>query len=455
MLRPQQLICTISALLLTSALCAAPPESETKATKGNKARAHWHEHYKVYGFARNYISFDSRETVTTVAGLFSYIPKDELWNVTPAQATAEGIERHDLNASPNVRFLSISTRVGLDINYLLEKTHIGGKIEADFCAGVTGNGGTALFRMRHAYITLGWDSLSNKRNTNVKMLIGQTWHPLTEDMPDVISLNSGAPFNAFNRSPQLRISTSASGITATVAALWQMQYMSNGPSGTSTEYINHSCTPEIYAGISYNTHGVTMKGGVDVLSICPRQKGQITGTDGTTALDVKVKERLTTVSPYLFAEYKHGLLRLAAKTIYAQAGEHLNLSGGYGVAEQRPDGSRRYTPTRSSSTWLSISYGDRLKGSIMAGYAQLFGTKDQVTGDTYFCGNSFKNVNRLWRVQPSITWSIGKYFVLGAEYELTSVQYGTFGKNDTHALATNDLHRVMNHRVQLMTMLKF
>ena len=453
MLNHRHILCTLSVLLLTATLSAAPPQEESK-DKAEKARRYWHEHYKVYGFVRNYISFDSRETVTTVAGLFSYIPRDEQWNLTPAQAAAEDIERTDLNAIATLRFLAISTRAGLDIHYRVKNTHIGGKIEADFCASVTQNGGTALMRMRHAYMTLGWDSLSTRHNTNVSLLIGQTWHPLAEDMPDVLSLNSGAPFNAFNRSPQLRLCTSVGGMTVTATALWQMQYMSNGPVGASTEYINHSYTPEVYAGIGYSTHGLTIKAGADVLSICPRVRGVLPSSDGSP-IDIKVRERLTTVSPMLFAEYKHGLLRVAGKTIFAQAGEHLNLSGGYGVSEQKTDGSRRYTPTRSSSTWMSVSYGDKVKGSLMAGYSQLFGTKEAVTGGLYFCGNSFSNVNKLWRLQPSVTWTIGKYFVLGAEYELTSVQYGTFGAADTHSLATENLHWVRNHRVQLMTMLKF
>ena len=441
-------------ILCLLGIASAHADTIPAASKAEKARLHWHEHYKVYGFVRNYITFDSRETVTTVAGLFNYMPVDEDWNMSAVQAAAEGLERKDMNAVPAVRFLGITTRVGLDIDYLVGKTRIGGKIEGDFCAGTTANGGTALVRLRHAYITLSRDSLGTHRHTRISMLIGQNWHPLTEDMPDVISLNSGAPFNPFNRSPQLRFNASFYGVTLTAAALWQMQYMSNGPLGPSTQYINRSYTPEVYAGAAYSTHGVTLKAGVDILSICPRKTGQVVSSDGTP-IDVRVNDRLTTVSPFFFAEYCHGMLHLAGKTIFAQSGEHLSLGGGYGVAEQLTDGSRRYTPTRTSATWLSVSYGKKVRGSLLAGYSKALGTKDTLQGPLYFCGNSFPNINSLWRLQPSITWTIGKYFVLGAEYELTSAQYGTYGTTDTHALATQDLHWVRNHRVQLMTMLKF
>ena len=36
-----------------------------------------------------------------------------------------------------------------------------------------------------------------------KLLIGQAWHPMAADMPDIFSLEAGSPFGPFNRSPQV------------------------------------------------------------------------------------------------------------------------------------------------------------------------------------------------------------------------------------------------------------
>ena len=451
-------------LLALCTLLLAPLSAQEVAKDVKKAavKSHLKQHFKPYGFIRNYFAYDSRESMSGTGDLYYFQPYDVNYNVTPEEAAATGVKREDLNAVSSFRFLSITTRLGLDIvGYRWRNTEFGAKVEVDFYAALTGTvhkaNGTALLRLRQAYLTLAWDSLrmNDKDYARVDLLLGQAWHPMAADLSDVIALNSGAPFGPFSRTPMVKMDARLGKyITLTGAALWQMQYMSNGPLGPSTQYINRSYTPEVYAGAAYSTHGVTLKAGVDILSICPRKTGQVVSSDGTP-IDVRVNDRLTTVSPFFFAEYCHGMLHLAGKTIFAQSGEHLSLGGGYGVAEQLTDGSRRYTPTRTSATWLSVSYGKKVRGSLLAGYSKALGTKDTLQGPLYFCGNSFPNINSLWRLQPSITWTIGKYFVLGAEYELTSAQYGTYGTTDTHALATQDLHWVRNHRVQLMTMLKF
>ena len=58
----------------------------------------------------------------------------------------------------------------------------------------------------------------------------------------------------------------------------------------------------------------------------------------------------------------------------------------------------------------------------------------------------------MYRIQPEFTYNLGK-FTVGLEYMLTSVQYGESKKINKHALATENLHWITNHRVQAM--LKF
>lgn len=148
---------------------------------------------------------------------------------------------------------------------------------------------------------------------------------------------------------------------------------------------------------------------------------------------------------------------LQAKSVFAESGEHVNLNGGYAVSRQNADGSRSYTPTRNSTTWVCLSYGKRVKGVLFAGYVRNFGTKESIISadDFYFSKNSFSNLNRAYRVAPNILWTIGR-FQLGAEYELTSAQYGDKSQlNLANGLAETDLHWVTNHRVQVMTKFNF
>lgn len=449
-------------LLLPLSLQAADKE---KSSKAEAVKEHLESHVQVHGFIRNYFAFDTRQSVSGTGDLFYYVPKDvEMKGGT-----------EDLNAQSQFRFLALTSRLWVDVNgYRIANTDIAAKIEADFYCGLTGSTGTAQFRLRQAYVTLGWQ----QKKTRESLKIGQAWHPMAADMPDVFSLNTGAPFGPFSRTPVAQFDASFGkhfGLTA--AAIWQMQYPSQGPDGKSANYIKYGCTPEFYFGLNLTAGGFLGRVGVDVLSIKPRNTGKV-AVDGGDPVTVKVKDRITTVSPFVYLQYKTKLgdvpFSVKAKTIYAQAGEHVNLNGGYGVSAMNEDGSWEYTPTRNSSTWVSLSVGKKFQGVLFGGYVKNFGTAKPLIDDKghagyssslYFSGNSFSNMNQMWRLTPTFMYNLGK-FTVGLEYELTSVQYGKYYKykegektvscvNSSNGLATEDLHWVTNHRVQAMVKFTF
>ena len=472
----------LCALTVTSVFAL---EGDAKAAKKEAVKSHLKQHFKPYGFIRNYFAFDSRESISGTGDLYNYQPYDEAWNQTESQAAASGVERQDLNAVSTFRFLSLTTRVGLDIvDYKWRGTEFGAKIEADFYAGLSGVGaqthkltGTAQFRLRQAYLTLGWDSLrmNDKDYARVNLLLGQAWHPMAADFCDVIALNTGAPFGPFNRSPQVKMDARLGKyFTLTGSLLWQMQYCSVGPSptGASTQaadFIMYSKTPEAYLGLSVHTNGFLLRAGADVLSIKPRQIGTV--NVGGNTISVSVKDRITTASPFLYVQYKKDEFSIKAKTIFSEAGEHMNLNSGYGVKAKNPDGSWEYTPLRASSSWLSIVYGgkigaqedkhpQKLQGILFAGYIENLGTKEALYDgnhdghpDDLYTPRA-NNMNRMWRLSPTLLYTVGK-FQLGLEYEITSVQYGQAGTSDLYGLAKTNLHWVTNHRVQLMTKYNF
>ena len=469
-------------LLCSLFLVPAFAQDSTKVAKKEAVKSHLKQHFKPYGFVRNFFAYDSRECIAGTGDLYFYMPKDENWNQTEAAAATSGVPREDLNAQSTFRFLSLTTRIGLNIvGYKWRNTEFSGKIEADFYAGINSVGtqthkvsGTAQLRLRQAYLSLGWDSLPmmhGKDFARVDLTIGQAWHPMAADLCDAIALNSGAPFGPFSRTPQVRMDARLGKyVTLTATGLWQMQYNSTGPEGQSAEYIGYSKTPETYLGLSVHNKGFLMRAGADVLSICPRHLGTVLAADGTTEVKVKVNDRITTVSPFLYLQYKKGDFSIKAKSVFAEAGEHMNMNGGYGVKAVNADGSYEYTPTRTSSTWISIVYGgkvgkqedkhpQKLQGILFGGYVENLGTKDPLAtkADGTLVGFYYprvKNMNRMWRLTPTLLYTIGK-FQVGIEYDITSVHYSDGKLDAANGLSQNGLHWVTNHRVQLMTKYNF
>lgn len=386
--------------------------------------------FKWYGFIRNYFTFDTRESVAGTEDFFYYVPKDE-----------KIVSGDDLNAVNSFRFAALTSRLGLDVTgYEYNGLKIAAKIEGDFYAGVSGVTGTATFRLRQAYATISKDSWSLKA--------GQAWHPMAADMPDVFSLNTGAPFGPFSRTPEMVFDYKASdSFSLTAAAIWQMQYVSAGPEGASANYIKYGCTPEFYFGLNFTKDNFIARAGVDVLSIKPR-RFNATGTS-------RVDDRITTVSPFIYLQYKSGDFSVKAKSIFAQGGEHMNLNGGYGVTkDSNLLGEWNYTATRNSSTWVSLAYGKKVQGILFGGYVKNFGTDKELIGTSsdyfFFSKNSFSNMNSMFRVTPSVIWNLGK-LALGLEYEVTGIQYGSWDKSKPcYGLATSNLHWVVNNRIQGM-----
>lgn len=385
--------------------------------------------FKFYGFVRNYFAFDTREGAAGTEDLYYYVPLDK-------NISAEGV---DLNANPSFRFAALTTRLGVDIKSPeISGYRFGAKIETDFYAGLNGSTGTAQLRLRQAYATV------DKGARNWK--IGQAWHPMAADLPDIYSLESGAPFGPFSRTPQVQFNGRINNhCSFTAAALWQMQYTSTGPEGASANYIKYSCVPEFYLGANYNADNLLFRVGVDVLSIKPRKN------DGV----VKVSDRLTTATIFEYGQYKYGDWTFKEKITFSGDGSHFNLIGGYGVSGLDADGSFRYSPTRTLAGWATASYhkkDSRWTTSMLAGWSHNFGTAKEIyAGDMFWCKNYANKIAGLFRLQPEVVYTIGK-LQFGMEYMLTGVRYGT---PNEYKHATSDLHLVCNNRFQAMVKYNF
>ena len=450
-------------LLLSAALIALCAMNASAAETAQKAEPK--NNIKLYGFIRNYLIFDSRESVSGTGDLFYYLPKDVKMNEAGTQ---------DLNAASSFRFLALTSRLGVDVTgYSIENVHFGAKIEADFYSGLgsasdvkgyfpsnTKISGTAAMRLRQAYATVTWKELGDEGQNSLALKMGQAWHPMGADFPHVFSLEIGAPFGPFSRTPLVQADYNlGKNWTLTGAALTQMQYNSQGPVGASPLYMKYGMTPEIYAGLTYKSNGFLVRGGVDVLSIKPRYYGLATvnGVEST----VRVADRKTSVLGFVFTQYTKDKFSVRAKSTYGQGGEHMNLMTGYAKIGENPDGSWEYASLRNTSSWLSLSYGKKWQGVFFLGYMKNLGLAEAASAplakaDVYFCGNGFSNINQIYRINPQLIYNIGK-MNLGVEYQFTSVQYGEYdgGKLNEYALAVKGLHWVGNHRVNMMIKYNF
>ena len=454
-----------SVLILLTLILTLPAFAEVKVQKSSDApvKEHLQNHFKFYGFIRNYFIYDSRESVSGTGDLFYYLPKDE--NIQ------DGI---DINDTPSFRFLALTSRLGVDVSgYYIGNVHFGAKFEGDFYSGLSnssnanasvyfpGNSkisGTATARLRQAYATITWKDLPLGKDdkASVGLKIGQAWHPMAADHPHLFSLEVGAPFGPFSRTPLVQMDANlGNNWVVSAAAIWQMQYQSTGPVGGSALYMKYGMTPEMYAALAYKTNGFLLRAGVDVVSIKPRVLGEV---DGKV---VKVSDRKTSVLGYLYTQYTYKKFAVKAKTTFGEGGEHMNLMSGYAKIGENPDGSWNYASMRNSSSWLSMSYGKKWQGVLFLGYVKNLGLAKAASGplakgDVYFCGNGFSNINQMYRINPQVIYNIGKLNV-GLEYQWTSVQYGKYddGKLNAHALADKDLHWIGNHRVNMMVKYNF
>ena len=444
-----------AALLSLCSVNSAAAEPEQKAEPKN--------HFKLYGFVRNYFIYDSRESVSGTADLFYYLPKDV--------SLKDGI---DINDESSFRFVALTSRLGVDVTgYSIGNVHFGAKIEGDFYAGLSNStnanatvyfpsstkiSGTAQARLRQAYATVTWKDLpmGEDQKASVALKIGQGWHPMAADFPHVFSLEVGAPFGPFSRTPLVQMDANlGSNWFVSAAALWQMQYQSNGPIGGSAMYMKYGKTPETYAALGYKTKNFLVKASVDVLSIKPRVFGTLNDKI------VKVSDRKTSVLGYAYAQYSYKKFAVKAKTTYGEGGEHMNLMSGYAKIGENPDGSWNYASLRNSSSWLSLIYGKKWQGVLMLGYMKNLGLAEAASGplaksDVDFCTNGFSNINQMYRINPQIIYNIGKLNV-GLEYQWTSVQYGEYneGKLNEFGLADKNLHWVGNHRINMMVKYNF
>lgn len=375
-----------------------------------------------YGFVAAQSWINTHESVAGAEGFLYLYPRDE---------AADPVDFHDQRAIPQGSWFGTMARLG----FVLHGPEIFGaasraKAELEF----SGHSAPGSVLYRHAFIALDWE--------NSTLTLGQTWHPMNDLFPSTVGIAIGSPFNALNRSPQLRYEYflgSEKNIKLTGAAIFQAANASIGPSGKTYDYSRNSVVPMLYAGIDFTFGDLKIGGGLEFQHITP----------AIDLADNNKKYYLNALSGMIQAQYNKDKLSVKAKTLIGQNMSHLGICTGFGVVDHLNPGDLRFAPLAASSSWAQVQWGGALKFGVMGGYMSNWGAgKDLIPGQIFAVENG--RIDNMWRVAPNIQYTVGN-MNLGIEYELTTVAYGTPQANGTVA----DTHNVSNNRLLLSVMYAF
>lgn len=398
------------------------------------------EKFKVYGFIRNEAYYDTYKGVDAAMDQFYLLPlytgKDE-----------NGVH---FNEQGSAHMTAIATRIGVNINgpeVLGAKTM--GNIEVDF-AGITTTE-PVVIRIRKAYYKFSWEKSS--------LLVGQNWHPFWggANFPTVAGLNTGAPFQPFNRSPQIDYTMKFGKLALSGVALYENQYVSRGfytatNSNNKTLPKRNAVIPEMVLNASYNSGKISIGAAAQYNAIKPIDR--TTNSDGKTFV---TDELNTSTAAMAYIKYKSDKLSVLAKTVYGQNLAHLTMLGGYGVKSiDAATGAYTYTNYNHSSSFLNIVYGKKYQAGLFAGYTVNLGTTDALavtsTGSVLTAG-LMPNVQNMMRIAPHFAYNVNQFRFM-AEYEMTSAAYGT-GSMDTSNGLFSATENVTNNRIIFLMMFLF
>ena len=362
---------------------------------------------KFSGFVKNDFYFDSRQTVSIRDGQFLLYP------------AAKDYDPYgdDINARSSFNIISIQSRLRGNItgpDALGAKTS--GAIEGEFFGHAEGQ--INEFRLRHAYVKLDWE--------NTHLLVGQYWHPMfiETSFPSTISFNTGVPFVAFARNPQIRLTQDFGNLSAMFTVLSQRDFTSTGPDGPDTKYLRNAVLPNLNLRAEYHTawsNGHEFLGGASVnyKKLMPRLE---------TPVGFKTNEMVSSLSWNVFIKYVFPSIELKAGFTHAQDAHDLTMLGGYAIHEltNSDEGRYNYTPYKTAAAWGDFeTRSDTWKDGLFLGYTKNLGAIEQLASFANIPGYPYSrgyNVDYVYRISPRLIFNTGK-FRFAPEIEYTVAAY--------------------------------
>ena len=383
---------------------------------------------KFGGFIKNDFFYDTRQVVAAREGHFL------LW---PARPSFDQ-EGQDINDVPSLNFLSIQTR--LNAAFTAPEVYgfkITGMVEGAFFGH--SNPDINGFRLRHAFVRL-------QRNAS-EILFGQFWNPLffTASFPDVVSFNTGVPFQPFSRNPQIRYTFRAKGVSLVAAALSQRDFASVGPAGASSVYLRNAAMPDLHMQAHYTLSkpdtptSLTTGAGIAWKKIVPEL---------ITPQGYKTDAGVSGFSFGGFARLNLPSVTLKAQYVLGQNTTDLLMIGGYGISQvaDQPKGIVEYTPLKTRQIWFEAhANGKVLQPGIFIGMSENLGAVSGLLPGTSVTGLG-TDIKTLFRVSPRVHYNLGRArFALECEY--TRAAFGTVNINQNSKGVPVDVTDVSNLRL--------
>ncbi len=397
---------------------------------------------KLYGFIRNEFYYDSYKGLTAAMDNFYLVP---LYKGT------DGNGNH-INQQGIANLTAMATRFGMKITGPeLFGAKSSANIETDFAGIVTEY--PEVLRIRKAFIKLDWEKSS--------LLVGQTWHPLWNGsgafFPRVGGLNTGSPFNPFNRSPQIDFDYRIGKVTLSATALYEQHYTSKGfypvPNTNSKNLAKRNAViPEMVLGLYYNSNGLSL--GVAGQYNAVKPIDVTTGSDGKS---YTTNELNTSLIGMAYVGYSKNKLYILAKGLVGQNMVNLTMFGGYGVKDYNTTtGAMTYTNYNNYSALFNILYGKKFQVGLFTGISGNMGTSDPLYNfpeSGAKIAGLLASIKNVYRVAPHIAYNI-KNINLVLEYEMTSADYGSGTFNFDDGLYADKVNAT-NNRLFLMVMYHF
>lgn len=358
------------------------------------------------GFIKNDFFYDTRQTVDAREGHFL------LW---PAKPSPDA-EDNDVNSTPSFNFLSVQTR----LNAAITVPDAFGVKTSGFVEGAFfghSNSDINGFRLRHAFVKF--------ETEKSELLFGQFWNPMfiAASFPGVVSFNTGCPFQAFSRNPQIRLTRTLGQFKVVAAALSQRDFANAGPAGASSRYLRNSVMPDMHFQVHYTTGNpdagtrFNLGAGTAYKRIVP----EISTSEG-----YKTDASVAGVTYMGYASARLLPVTIKAQYIIGQNVTDMLMIGGYGISRVTDParGIVEYAPVRTGSFWLDVhTNGKAFQIGMFLGRSENLGTSKNLAAGTSTTGLG-TDIRELYRISPRVVFNSGKArFAFECEY--TSAGFGT------------------------------
>lgn len=369
---------------------------------------------KISGFVNAQLFYDTRQIVEGREALLGLYPK------APEYAP----DGEDINAHPNLNEAGMMSRFTFSLSGPeIWKANTIAVLEGDF-TGQTNNDNNG-FRLRHAYIKMKWKHWG--------FLMGQTWQlfNVVETVPEVVGLNTGAPFRPFSRHPQMRVEAYFSNFTILTAASFQRDYTSMGPNGTSNIYTRNAVFPTFDLQLQWKKGNWIAAIDGNVKQVQPTLK---------TMTGYVSHEVLTSFAATAALSYTSKYIKVKAQGVWGQNLTEYIMLGGYietGLTPL-PKADITLATTSQASGWFDVASNfPAWNVGVFVGYAKNLGYQapialvdlpaDNILGVEQFKGRFYgrgNDIASMYRVSPRVTYRY-KTLLSALETEFTSCAYGT------------------------------